>query len=61
MSKTYTVPDEHVPTVENALDAVDADDELPTVDRSRGRTPEGAISTGDALAEVAEAFTGWLA
>jgi hypothetical protein len=56
VSKTYTVPDEHVPTVENALDA---DDELPTVDRSRGRTPEGAISTGDALAEVAEAFTGW--
>jgi hypothetical protein len=59
MSKTYTVPDDHVPTIKNALDAVDGDDDLPNVDRSRGRTPQGYISTGDALALVAEAYTGW--
>jgi hypothetical protein len=59
MSKSITVPDEHVPTVENALDAVDGDPDLPDVDRSRGRTPEGKVSTGRAVAIVAEAFTGW--
>lgn len=59
MTKQYAVPDEHVETVENALDAVDGDPNLPDVDRSRGRTGDGKVSTGRAVAIVAEAYTGW--
>ena len=57
----YSVPDEHVTTVENALDAVDDDPELPDVDRGRGRPGDGEISTGGAVALIAEAYTGWSA
>jgi len=59
MTKTYGVPDDAVETVENALDAVDGDPDLPNVDRTRGRTAEDEVSTGHALAIVAEAYTGW--
>lgn len=59
MSKHYAVPDECVPTVENALDAVDGDDELPDVSRGRGRPGPNEVSTGRALGFIAEAFTGW--
>jgi len=58
MSKQYNIPDEHVDTVENAIDAVD-DLEDVDVDRSRGRCSDGEVSTGEALAIVAEAYTGW--
>jgi len=59
MSKQYAVPDGEVETVENTLDAVDGDPDLPNVSRSPGRTADGEVSTGDALAIVCEAFTGW--
>ena len=59
MSKVYSVPDDDVETVENALEAVNGDDELPDVSRTRGRPGAGEISTGRALAIIAEAFTGW--
>ena len=42
----YSIPDEDAETVENALDAVDADPELPDVDRDRGRPGDGEISMG---------------
>ncbi|PSP38273.1 hypothetical protein BRC71_06260 [Halobacteriales archaeon QH_7_65_31] len=59
--KRLNLREEHARTVENALDAVDADEELPDVDRGRGRTSEGEISTGEAVALIAEAYTGWSA
>ena len=48
-------------TLENALDAVDADAELPDVDRDRGRSGDGEVSMGGAVALIAEAYTGWSA
>lgn len=58
MSKRYTIPDAEVATVENAIDALE--DELEVdVDRSRGRPGGGAIGTGEALARICEAYTGW--
>ena len=57
-SKTYTVTDDDVETIENAIDAVDELEDV-DVDRSRGRTSAGWISTGEALAKIAEAYTGW--
>jgi len=46
-------------TIENAIEAVDGDPELPDVDRTRGHVAPGHVSTGEALAIVAEAYTGW--
>lgn len=57
--KTIIVRGDDVATVMNALDAVDGDPDLPDVSRGRGRPEEGEVSTGVALALVAEAFTGW--
>ena len=48
-------------TVENALTAINEDDELPDIDRTRGPTAEGMVSTGAAVALLAEAYTGWSA
>jgi len=59
--KHIVVYDEHAETVENALDAVDGDPELPDVSRGRGRAAEDEIPAGEALAKVAEAYTGWSA
>jgi len=62
MTKQYAVNDVDVlETIENALDAVDADDELPDVSRGRGPPRVDEVSTGEALAIVAEAYTGWSA
>jgi hypothetical protein len=44
--KHLSLSGEHARTVENALDAVDADPELPDVDRGRGRSGDGEVSTG---------------
>lgn len=58
MTKQYAVRDEDVATVENAIDALE-DLEDVDVDRSRGRPGDGSISTGEALARICEAYTGW--
>jgi len=60
MSKTYYIPEKDVETVENAIDALDAREDV-NVDRSRGRPVAGSISTGEALALICEAYTGWSA
>lgn len=44
--------------VENALEAA-ADELGADLDRSRGRTANGAVSTTEAIEEVAAAYTGW--
>jgi len=55
---TYIIPDEHVETIENAIDAVD-DLEDVEVNRSPGRLADGQVSKGEALAMICEAYTGW--
>jgi len=57
--KSYAVDDDQEATIENAIDALDEDCSEPDVDRSRGRSGDGKISTGEALARIAEAYTGW--
>jgi len=58
---SYRVTGDDVDTVANALDAVDADDDLPDVSRGRGAPAAGEVSTGEALAIIAAAYTGWSA
>ena len=60
MSKQYHIPEDDVDTVENAIDALE-DLENIDVDRTRGRPAGGSISTGQALAQICEAYTGWSA
>jgi len=55
---TVTVTSETVDDVENALKAA-AQELGGELDRSRGRCRDDEISTGEALAEVARAYTGW--
>jgi uncharacterized protein YoaH (UPF0181 family) len=59
VSRTIYVDGPSEATVENAIAAVDNDPQLPDVDRTRGPTSEGHVSTGEALALVAQAYTGW--
>jgi len=60
MSKTYYIPEKDVETVENAIDAFDAREDI-IVDRSQGRPVGGSISSGEVLARICEAYTGWSA
>jgi hypothetical protein len=61
MAKNYAVDGDQEATIENALDALDEDPDEPDVDRTRGRSGAGEISTGEALARIAAAYTGWSA
>jgi hypothetical protein len=46
VTTTVTLSGVDEETLENALDAIDADAELPDVDRGRGRSGDGEVSTG---------------
>lgn len=61
MAESMTVRvtgEDDVETLVNALEAA-ARHRGVDLDRSRGRTADGAVSTGEALVAVAEAYTGW--
>jgi len=58
MGRSYRLKDHHAETIENAIQALE-DTEGIDVDRTRGPTRDGAISTSEAIGRVAEAYTGW--